>query len=90
LCGATEAIFVSVQKDPCRSPGGCVFVWPFADLVAAGLVVTEGISPVNLAFVISFIIAGLAVVGVFIDIPMVSNYAFWFAIAAYIILASSR
>jgi hypothetical protein len=28
----------------------------------------------------------LAVVGVFIDIPIVSNYAFWFAIAAYFIL----
>src|SRR5262245_19564849 len=27
----------------------------------------------------------LAVVGVFIDIPFVSNYAFWFAIAAYVI-----
>jgi hypothetical protein len=50
----------------------------------------EGSSTVNLAFVFSFLIAGLAVVGVFIDIPMVSNYAFWFAIAAYIILASSR
>ncbi len=44
----------------------------------------------NLAFIISIIIAGLAVVGVFIEIPLVSNYAFWFAIAAYIILASHR
>jgi uncharacterized protein (DUF983 family) len=62
----------------------------FADLVAADLVVAEGNCPVNLAFVFSFLIAGLAVVGVFIEIPMVSNYAFWFAIAAYVILASSR
>jgi hypothetical protein len=31
------------------------------------------------------ILLGLAVVGVFIDIPFVSNYAFWLAIAAYII-----
>jgi uncharacterized protein (DUF983 family) len=45
---------------------------------------------VNLAFVFSFVVAGLAVVGVFIEIPMVSNYAFWFAIGAYIILAGSR
>ena len=44
----------------------------------------------NFAFVFSLVIAGLAVVGVFIEIPMVSNYAFWFAIGAYIILASSR
>jgi hypothetical protein len=28
----------------------------------------------------------LAIVGVFILIPFVSNYAFWFAIAAYVIL----
>ena len=28
----------------------------------------------------------LAVVGVFVDIPFVSNYAFWVAIAAYVIL----
>jgi hypothetical protein len=70
--------------------GRHVFVWPFADLMAAGRVVTEGKFAVNLAFIISFIVAGLAVVGVFIDIPMVSNYAFWFAIAAYIILASSK
>jgi len=45
---------------------------------------------VNLAFVFSIIVAGLAVVGVFIEIPFVSNYAFWFAIAAYVILASHR
>ena len=42
----------------------------------------------NLAFVFSIIVAGLAVVGVFIEIPFVSNYAFWFAIAAYVVLAS--
>jgi len=27
----------------------------------------------------------LAIVGVFCDIPFVSNYAFWFAIAAYVV-----
>jgi uncharacterized protein (DUF983 family) len=43
---------------------------------------------VNLAFIFSLVLAGLAVVGVFIEIPMVSNYAFWFAIAAYVVLAS--
>jgi len=45
---------------------------------------------VNLAFVFSFIVVGLAIVGVFIEIPFVSHYAFWFAIAAYVILASHR
>ena len=38
-------------------------------------------------FLVSVILAGLAIVGVFIPIPFVSNYAFWVAIAAYVILA---
>jgi uncharacterized protein (DUF983 family) len=63
---------------------------PIADLVTADLKAAEGRSTVNLAFVFSIIVAGLAVVGVFIEIPFVSNYAFWFAIAAYVILASHR
>jgi hypothetical protein len=29
-------------------------------------------------------------VGVFIEIPFVSNYAFWIAIAAYVILAATH
>ena len=37
------------------------------------------------AVVLSLLLLGLAVVGVFIEIPFVSNYAFWFAIAAYLI-----
>jgi hypothetical protein len=32
----------------------------------------------------------LAVVGVFIQIPIVSDFAFWFAIGAYILLAGTR
>ncbi len=44
----------------------------------------------NFAFVLSLILAGLAVVSVFIWIPLISDYAFWFAVAAYIILAGSR
>lgn len=38
------------------------------------------------AGVLSLLLLMLAVVGVFIGIPFVSNYAFWFAIAAYMIL----
>ena len=41
----------------------------------------------GLAF--SLILVGFAVVGVFIEIPFVSDYAFWVAISAYIILAAS-
>ena len=44
----------------------------------------------NLVFVLSLILVGLAVVGVFIEIPFVSNYAFWVAIAAYIMLAGTH
>jgi len=35
--------------------------------------------------VLSLLVLMLAVVGVFADIPFVSNYAFWVAFAAYII-----
>jgi hypothetical protein len=45
---------------------------------------------VNFGFVLSFVLVILAVVGVFIEIPLVSNYAFWFAIGAYIMLAGTR
>jgi hypothetical protein len=45
---------------------------------------------VNFGFVTSLVVVIFAVVGVFIEIPIVSNYAFWFAIAAYILLAGSR
>jgi hypothetical protein len=40
--------------------------------------------------VASLILVILAVVGVFIEIPIISNYAFWFAIGAYIMLAGTR
>jgi hypothetical protein len=44
---------------------------------------------VNIAVVLSLVVAILAVLGVFIEIPLVSNYAFWFAVGAYIMLAGS-
>jgi len=39
---------------------------------------------------LSLILVGFAVVGVFIYIPFVSQYAFWIVIAAYVILAAGR
>jgi len=45
---------------------------------------------VNLLFVLSLILAGLAIVGVFIEIPFVSQFAFWVLVAAYIILAGRK
>jgi hypothetical protein len=44
---------------------------------------------VKFGFALSLIMVGFAVVGVFIFIPFVSNYAFWVVVAAYIILAGS-
>jgi hypothetical protein len=45
---------------------------------------------VNFGFVFSLLLVILAIVGVFIEIPLVSNYAFWLAVGAYIILAGTR
>jgi hypothetical protein len=46
---------------------------------------TLGVAGANWAGILSLILVILAVYGVFCDIPFVSNYAFWFAIAAYIV-----
>jgi hypothetical protein len=42
----------------------------------------------NYVFLVSLLLVGLAIVGVFIDIPFISKYAFWVAISAYLSLAS--
>lgn len=44
-------------------------------------------APSMLVFVISLILAVLAVVGIFVLIPYVTIYAFWIAIGAYVVLA---
>jgi hypothetical protein len=38
---------------------------------------------------LSLILVGFAVVGVFIEIPFISEYAFWVAVSAYVLLAAS-
>jgi hypothetical protein len=43
----------------------------------------------HLGFLLALVLELFAVAGVFVEIPFVSNYAFWVAIAAYVILASS-
>ena len=43
----------------------------------------------NIAGILSLVLVILAILGVFIEIPLVSAYAFWFAVGAYIILAGS-
>ena len=44
----------------------------------------------HFAFMFSLVIAILAVVSLFVAIPFVSDYAFWFAVLAYVLLAGSR
>lgn len=43
-------------------------------------------APTMPIFLVSLILAILAVLGVFVAIPVVSGNAFWVAIAAYVIL----
>ena len=43
----------------------------------------------NFGFVVSLVLVMLAVVGVFIEIPIFSDYAFWFAVGAYVMLAGT-
>jgi len=40
-------------------------------------------------FITSFAMAILAIVSVFTDIPIVSQYAFWFVVGAWIVLAGA-
>jgi hypothetical protein len=49
---------------------------------------TQGRRTMRFGLALSLIMVGFAVVGVFIEIPFVSNYAFWIVIAAYVILAA--
>jgi hypothetical protein len=49
-----------------------------------------GRSALNPVFTASLLLAALALVGVFIEIPFISNYAFWVLMAAYIMLAGRR
>jgi hypothetical protein len=43
--------------------------------------------PTTAVFVISLILAVLAVIGTFVAIPVISANSFWVAIIAYVILA---
>jgi len=45
-------------------------------------------APTQAVFLISLVLAVLAVIGVFVSIPFVTLYAFWLAIIGYIVLAA--
>jgi hypothetical protein len=53
-------------------------------------VAAVGVFNVFSVHVISLVVAFLAIVAVFVYIPFVSDYAFWFMLAAYIGLAGHR
>jgi len=44
-------------------------------------------APTTVVFVISVILAALAIVGNFVSIPFFSEHGFWMAVMAYIVLA---
>ena len=46
-------------------------------------------APTQLVFIISLIIAVLALIGHFVMVPVVSEFKFWFAMVAYIVLAAA-
>ena len=43
-------------------------------------------APAMWVFILSLVLVVLAVVGVFVEIPFVSMYAFWIAVLAYVVL----
>ena len=44
-------------------------------------------APAMWVFILSLVLVVLAVVGVFMEIPYLSMYAFWVAVLAYVVLA---
>ena len=44
-------------------------------------------APAIWVFILSVVLVVLAVVGVFVEIPYLSMYAFWVAVLAYVVLA---
>ena len=43
--------------------------------------------PTTVVFIVSLILAALAVIGKFAAIPFITEYGFWVAIVAYVVLA---
>jgi hypothetical protein len=80
--------------------GHIVTVWQTSPQSAAKMPESQWCSPasgngleevsLHPLFTVSLIIAMLALVGVFIEIPFVSNYAFWVLFGAYVLLAGRK
>jgi hypothetical protein len=46
-------------------------------------------APTQVVFIIALIIAVLALIGHFVMVPFVTEFKFWFAMVAYIVLAAA-
>lgn len=46
-------------------------------------------APTQVVFLISVILAILAVIAIFVTVPIISGYSFWVMTAAFVILAAS-
>jgi hypothetical protein len=46
-------------------------------------------APTQLVFILALIVAVLALIGNFVPVPFVTEFKFWFAMVAYIILAAA-
>ena len=44
----------------------------------------------NFIFILSLALVIVSIVGIFASIPIISDYAFWFMVSAYIMLAGHR
>jgi len=44
-------------------------------------------APSTVVFIVSLILAALAVIGKFVPIPFITDHGFWVAIVAYVVLA---
>jgi hypothetical protein len=68
--------------------------WAFW-FVVGGYLLWVGLSrmhdtrPVKLQFMLTIVLTLAALVGLFVAIPIVSNYAFWIMAAAYVIIVAS-
>jgi len=55
-------------------------------VINGGIVMTLS-APTQVVFWISVILAIIALIGFFVVVPYITAYAFWIAIAAYVVLA---
>jgi hypothetical protein len=45
-------------------------------------------APTQVMFLVSLVIVLLAIIGLFVNIPIISMYAFWIAVLGYAVLAA--